>query len=80
MTTKQAGIMKKLRTLADIRKDPRVQWVSDERGSDEGIWVYLTNDYFNEFLDSGKIHEEKVSECLEQMNRDVRERTPLDNF
>jgi len=72
--------MKKLRTLTDIRKDPRVKEVSDERGSGEGIWVYLTNEYFNDFLDSGKIHEETVSECLEQMNRDVRKRTPLDNF
>ena len=70
---------KKLRTLTDIRKDPRVKEVSDERGSDEGIWGYLTSDYFNDFLDSGKIHEETVAECLEQMNRDVRKRTSLDN-
>lgn len=72
--------MKKLKTLADIKNDPRVAEISDERHLDQGIWVYLLNDYFNEFLDSGKIHEETVSECLEQMNRDVRKRISSDNF
>ena len=69
---------KKLKTMADIQNDPRVDWVSDERGSDEGIWVYLINDYFNTFLECGTIHEETVAECLEQMNRDVRKRSPND--
>ena len=71
---------KKLRTMADIQNDPRVDWVSDERGSDEGIWIYLINDYFNTFLECGTIHEKTVAECLEQMNRDVRKRTPNDGY
>lgn len=58
------------RTLAQLRKDPRVKEVSDERGTfDQGIWVYLKAGWFNDEFDFNCtfIHEQTVAEVCNAM-------------
>jgi|TARA_R100000030_G_scaffold19852_1_gene14149 hypothetical protein len=62
---------KKARTYADMERDPRVDWISDERGTGEGIWVYLKEGYINDHLECGTIHEHTVAECCLQLNTQV---------
>jgi hypothetical protein len=67
--------MKAPKTLNDLRNDHRVEEVSDERGSGDGIWVYLTKDWYSEMTGnhssaadlSHTIHEQTVEKCWEQM-------------
>ena len=63
---------KKARTYTHLALDSRVESVSDERGSGDGIWVYLRGGYVNLTLDSGYIHEHTVAECCDQLNNDVK--------
>lgn len=51
------------RTLADLRSHPWVEEVSDERGSREGIWIYLKAG-FTTCDACHTIHEQTVKECL----------------
>ncbi len=62
---------KKARTYADMGNDSRVDWVSDERGTEEGIWVYLKEGFINTHLECGTIHEHTVAECCDQLNNAV---------
>jgi hypothetical protein len=62
---------KKATTYAHLTLDPRVDWVSDERGTEEGIWVYLKEGFINTHLESGTIHEHTVAECCDQLNNEV---------
>ena len=55
--------MKNPRTLQQIKDDPRVSFVSDERPAD-GIWIYLINEWTNPQLECGTIHEHTVKECI----------------
>ena len=72
-TPKKPKMMKfkKVRTLRDLRNDPRVQSVSDERGIGDGIWVYLKEGFTNERLECSTIHEYTVAECCGQLNEEV---------
>jgi len=68
--------MKKLKSLADLKSDPRIDSVSDERGYGEGIWVYA-NDRDGYFIEGGseaggsyvQIHEDTLRGVLKQANR-----------
>jgi len=62
--------MRNPRTLAELRKDPRVEYISDERRDNGGIWVYLKEGWYNA-EQSGpadrlhQIHEDTVRECCD---------------
>lgn len=66
--------MKAPKTLNQIKSDPRVESVSDERSSDEGIWIYLREGYYDPKHDphfkTTAIHERTVAEAAARM-RDV---------
>jgi len=50
------------RTMNEIRNHPLVESISDERGNDDGIWIYLISGYISD-LECGIIHEHTVKEC-----------------
>jgi len=55
------------RTIKQIESDPRVQSVSDERNSGEGVWVYLHAEYISPMMGCGTIHEDTVRDCAYEM-------------
>lgn len=78
LSEKTGGIMtkfKKARTLKDIKNDPRVDFISDERNgwNNDGIWIYLKSPYWNSFSETSAVHEFTVAECLEVFNNYVNE-------
>lgn len=63
--------MKKARTWADIKADPRVDSVSDERDTGGGYWVYLRRPYVDRSREAICIHESTISECCHILNNDI---------
>jgi len=63
---------KKARTMRDLRNDPRVSQVFND-GID-GIWVHLKEEFINNRLECGTIHEYTIAECCQQLNEEV---TPI---
>jgi len=59
---------KKATTYTHLNLDSRVDWISDERGNGDGIWVYLKEGFINTHLECGTIHEHTVAECCDQLN------------
>ena len=59
-----------------ILSDSRVDYISDERGNGDGIWVYLKMEYYNTFLECHAIHEHTFKDCAEQLNNHVITKTP----
>jgi hypothetical protein len=49
--------------LSDLREHPWVQDVSDERGTGQGVWIYLKPGFIVHD-DCHTIHEQTVKECL----------------
>lgn len=41
--------------------------VSDERNNGDGWWIYLKEPYFNTVLECRIIHEQTLSDCIEQL-------------
>ena len=62
---------KKATTYTHLSLDSRVDSISDERGSGDGIWIYLKDGYRNAVLDSGLIHEHTIAECCYQLNHET---------
>jgi hypothetical protein len=64
---------KKARTLKDIKNDPRVESISDERNgwNNDGIWIYLKYPYWDSCSETSAVHEFTVAECLEVFNHYV---------
>ena len=67
--------MKSMRTMADLRSDPRISEVNDERRDGMGLWAYA-NDRDGYFIEGGsdtgsyvQIHEDSLREVLKQANR-----------
>ena len=68
--------MNKMKSLSDLKSDPRIDSISDERGYGEGIWVYA-NDRNGYFIEGGseaggsyvQIHEDTLRDVLKQANR-----------
>ena len=60
---------RKVRTLAQIKADERVESISAE-GSD-GIWVYLRRPYVDAGREVTCIHESTVAECCHILNNDI---------
>lgn len=58
-------------TQRAILADPRVQYISDERATGEGIWIYLKTDFVNTFLECSMIHERTLKDCVQQLNHHV---------
>ena len=60
--------MKNPQTLQQLRKDFRVESVSDERGGwyNDGIWLYLRPGWTYENYVSS-VHEFTVKECCEEL-------------
>jgi hypothetical protein len=48
--------------LERMKKDKRVQSVSDERSGGDGVWVYLKPGF--KYFDVHQIHEDTPSGCL----------------
>jgi len=61
----------KVRTLAQIKTDPRVQSISDERNCESGIWVYFHFPYVDPLREKTLIHKDTIGECCEILNRDI---------
>jgi hypothetical protein len=61
---------KKVRTLKDIKNDPRVDFISDERHgwSDDGIWIYLKYPFYNRDNGTTCVHEFTVADCVSNFN------------
>lgn len=54
-------VLKKPRTIADLKNDPRTTDFSDERGSEDGIWVYLIAGLCSD-PETHAVHEDTVAE------------------
>lgn len=59
----------KVRTLAQIKADERVESVSVEES--DGIWIYLRRPYVDAGRESACIHEDTVAECCYILNYDI---------
>lgn len=53
---------RKPRTWAEFKTHPWVDAFSDERGSGEGLWVYLKPEYFCALMECRVLHEDTVAE------------------
>jgi len=62
---------KKVYTLGQIEKDPRVEYISDERMYEDGLWIYLKAPYVNRHMETTCIHEDNVADLMWQMNGEV---------
>lgn len=60
-----ASLPKGLQKLAE---DPRVDEILDERGDDNGYWVYLVPGWINWLDETHSIHEDTQAECLDKFN------------
>ena len=61
--------MKKPRTLRALLAHPWVQGWDDERGIDNGIWIYLKTGYWSPEMEATTIHEMTVAECCNVFSR-----------
>jgi hypothetical protein len=62
--------------LEKLRSDPRVADVSDERGQEHGIWVYLRQGWdtaYDPLQVTRTIHEDTVGEIRVAMKRVVKD-------
>jgi hypothetical protein len=59
MTKEAVSLPKSLRKFASI-----IESVSDERGSDEGYWVYLKPGLWSPMDETHCIHENTLAECV----------------
>lgn len=66
---------KKVYTVAQAKKDPRVVEMFFEIGNIEDgkkdWWIHLQEDYECVSMECGTIHEQTVSACLDLLNNDV---------
>lgn len=66
---------KKVYTLAQANKDPRVECMYDEFGNIDpnrkDYWIHLKEGYICESMGCGTIHEQTISACLDLLNNDV---------
>jgi len=60
---------KKVRTIADIQNDPRVESFESEGHRD--YWVYLKQGYVCTMMGCGTIHEPTISMIADLLNNDV---------
>lgn len=62
--------MKKPRTLAQLKTDPRVKDWSDERTGwcNDGIWLYLQEGWIAPSTGLGTVHEMTVADCCEALH------------
>jgi hypothetical protein len=56
-----------------IESDARVASVSDERGTGDGVWVYLKPGFKSSSTDTGSIHESCWSACLKVLKGETYE-------
>lgn len=59
--------LKNPKTMTQFKADPRVQDISDERGSGDGIWLNLRNGFMCGDTQTHSVHEDTVKECSESM-------------
>lgn len=59
-------VLKKPRTIADLRNDPRVTDISDERGSGDGVWVYLIAGWQSS-CDTHQVAQDTLKEACAEM-------------
>lgn len=52
------------RSMAEVKRDPRVRDVSDERGMGDGVWIYLVAGYDNGSPETHAVSEDTVGEAL----------------
>lgn len=60
--------MKKVRTLAQAKDDPRVADYSDERNTGDGIWLYLKRPWFCPDTGLAVVHEMNVRDLCDSLN------------
>lgn len=54
-----------------IMDDPRVESISDERSTQDGIWVELHRGYINAPMETHTIHEDTWRDCWRQLKYDI---------
>jgi hypothetical protein len=64
-----------MKYLDQLRADPRVSDISDERAYDEGVWVYLVPGWVSDSTDTGTIHERTLADIRSEM-RSIRQSIP----
>lgn len=52
--------------------DARIDEILDERGDDNGYWIYFKPGWINEMTETHCIHEDTVRECLRQLRNYVK--------
>jgi hypothetical protein len=66
---------KKVYTMAQAKKDPRVADMFAEYGNIEhnkyDYWINLEEGYICESMGCGTIHEQTIAACLDLLNNDV---------
>ena len=60
-------VLKKPKTIKDLLEDPRVTDFSDERGSEDGIWLYLVSGLCSD-PQTHAVHEDTVKEAISYLN------------
>jgi hypothetical protein len=63
---KLLAVLKKPKTLAEIKEDPRVTDLSDERGNNDGVWAYLVAGWQSS-MGTHQVAEDTVKEACEQL-------------
>jgi hypothetical protein len=58
--------------LVKLAQDPRVDEILDERGDDNGYWVYLKPGWINTWHETHSIHEMTQAECIKVFNDAVK--------
>jgi len=44
-----------------------IDFITDERNNGDGWWIYLKEPYFNTNLECAIIHEQTLTECIQQL-------------
>lgn len=64
--------MRNPRTLRELKADPRVSSIGDERDTDDGVWVYLAPGWWNPLDECSVVHRDNWKQAMAAM-ADVRE-------
>lgn len=56
-----------MKTLDRIKKNPKVELVSDERNSGSGVFAYLNPGWIDLFSETHCVHEDTATEVLRRL-------------
>jgi len=56
-----------------LAEDDRIDEIWDERGDDNGYWIYFKPGWINDMTETHCIHEDTVKECFKHLRFYVRQ-------